>query len=113
MLAKLRRMDSHQHGPLYRALEPDDAVIDSGISEAVRVLRENGVETFESCEGGHGHAFTHPTIRFHGTKRCGMLALGVALKHCWQVKSLGRVWSLVEDEPTGPYWELIFHKAPC
>ena len=31
--------------------------LDPGIAGAVAVLREAGVETFESCEGGHGHAY--------------------------------------------------------
>ena len=40
--------------------------LDEGIREAVAVLVANGVETFESCEGGPGHAFPEPTIRFEG-----------------------------------------------
>ena len=38
--------------------------LDPGIERAVNLLREARVETFESCEGGAGHAFPEPTIRF-------------------------------------------------
>ena len=33
------------------------------------ILRENGVETVESCQGGAGHAFPEPTIKFSGGKK--------------------------------------------
>lgn len=35
--------------------------LDDGIREAVRVLAQAGVETFESCQGGDGHAYPEPT----------------------------------------------------
>jgi hypothetical protein len=37
--------------------------LDPGIRQAVRILREAGVETFESCEGGERHAYPEPTVR--------------------------------------------------
>jgi hypothetical protein len=40
--------------------------VDAGIEAIVRVLWSNGVETFESCEGGPGHSFLEPTVRFPG-----------------------------------------------
>ena len=49
--------------------------LDPGIAHIVWVLQEAGVETFESCQGGDGHAFDRPTVRFDGTARCGHLAL--------------------------------------
>ena len=42
--------------------------LDDGIREAVRILAEAGIETFESCQGGDGHAYSEPTIRFHGER---------------------------------------------
>ena len=36
--------------------------LDLGISEVVNLLRECGVSTFSSCEGGKGHAFSKPTV---------------------------------------------------
>jgi hypothetical protein len=40
--------------------------LDEGIREFVVILIANGVETFESCEGGRGHCYAEPTIRFRG-----------------------------------------------
>lgn len=38
-----------------------------------------GIETFESCEGGEGHAFTESTIRFYGERDEGFRALAIAV----------------------------------
>lgn len=72
------------------------------------MLQGAGVETFESCQGGPGHAFLEPTVRFHGDAAEGFRALSVALKEGLPVDSLRRIWSLVDGEPTGPSWELTF-----
>lgn len=40
--------------------------LDPGIKRWVEILNGQGVMTFESCEGGEGHSFPEPTIRFHG-----------------------------------------------
>ena len=81
---------------------------DSGIAEAVEALRSSGVETFESCQGGPGHAYPEPTVRFHGDKAEGLRALAVALHAGLAVTCLRRVWPVNDSEPTGPYWELTF-----
>lgn len=54
------------------------APLDIGIARAVHVLREAGIETFESCEGGNGHAYAEPTVRFHGVRSEGWKALAAA-----------------------------------
>ena len=82
--------------------------LDPGVCETVRLLAEAGVETFESCEGGDGHAYPEPTIRFFGERAEGFRALSVALAHKLPVLSLRRVWPINEGEPTGPWWELVF-----
>ena len=84
--------------------------LDSGIAEVVHILRAAGVETFESCEGGPGHAFPEPTVRFHGNVGAGHLALGVVMTHALPVSELRRTWSIEEKCPTGPCWELVFFK---
>lgn len=53
--------------------------LDPGIFLVVRILREHGIETFESCEGGKGHVFYVPTVRFGGGHAEGPKAGGVAL----------------------------------
>lgn len=37
--------------------------LDPGISPVVELLRQAGVNTFSSCQGGTGHTFPVPTIR--------------------------------------------------
>lgn len=81
--------------------------LDDGIREAVRTLAEAGVETFESCQGGDGHAFPEPTVRFHGETSEGFRALAVAFKYGLNVLSLRRAWTIEDGEPTGPCWELV------
>jgi hypothetical protein len=83
--------------------------LDPGIAEAVAVLRAAGVETFESCEGGEGHAFPEPTVRFGGDNPEGFRALAVAMRAQLPVAQLRRVWAIRDGEPTGPEWELVFY----
>src|SRR5579864_8916432 len=82
--------------------------IDPGIANAVSILQQNGVETFESCEGGEGHAFPEPTVRFYGTPAAGPRALAVCMDHGLPVMALRRVWYMENHELTGPNWELTF-----
>lgn len=82
--------------------------LDLGIARYVKVLRDAGVETFESCEGGEGHAYPEPTVRFHGGQGDGLKALGVALNHRLPVLALRRTWPVYDGGPNGPYWELTF-----
>ena len=96
-----------------RVLEPE---LDPGIKAAVRVLRRGGVETFESCEGGPGHCYPEPTVRFAGQAYEGFRALSVALlgkdEIGMRLYALRRVWTIEDGEPTGPKWELVFLPGP-
>jgi hypothetical protein len=85
-----------------------DSPLDSGIRHVVEALRAGDVETFESCEGGSGHAYPEPTVRFHGNKAEGYRALAIAMQAGLPVKELRRVWPVNDGEPTGPWWELTF-----
>lgn len=82
--------------------------LDSGIAHYVDVLDRDGIETFESCEGGDGHAFSQPTVRFYGERSEGFRALAVALSHDLPVADLRRYWQIQDGEPSGPHWELTF-----
>ena len=94
-----------------RTLGEYDPPLDAGIQDAVAVLRGSGVETFESCEGGPGHAYHEPTVRFHGDQAEGFNALAAAMRGGLQVAELRRVWPLLDGEPTGPWCELTFAKG--
>ena len=88
-----------------------DPPLDKGIEQTVLILAAAGVETFESCEGGPGHSFPEPTVRFHGVTGEGFRALGVAIINGLPVSELRRVWDVIDGEPTGPHWELVFTGA--
>jgi len=88
--------------------------LDPGIARAVRLLQEAGIETFESCEGGGGHSFLEPTIRFHGGPGAGWVALGRCISLDLKPEELRRVWDVLDrNDPTGPYWEITFREKPC
>ena len=82
--------------------------LDDGIRAVVETLIRNGVEKYESCEGGDGHAFQEPTVRFHGSHAEGFRALAVALQHGLGVCELRRYYSIEDGEPVGPRWEMTF-----
>jgi hypothetical protein len=90
-------------------IEPWQHDLDPGIAPYVKVLHENGVETFESCDGGPGHAMPEPTIRFHGERPEGFRALAVARTYNMPVGELRRFWPIIDGEPTGPYWAMTFY----
>lgn len=85
-----------------------DLPLDAGIRDAVLILRRGGVETFESCQGGEGHAFPDPTIKFHGSQGAGFHALSIALDHGLPVSRLQRCYYVNGAELEGPWWELVF-----
>lgn len=90
---------------------PIPGKLDAGIEKAVRRLQAGGIETFESCEGGSGHAYPEPTIRFHGSMAAGWHALAVCLDNGLPIMSLKRVWDVLDlNLPTGPYWEITFRE---
>ena len=91
-------------------LEPPFRQLDRGIRHEVRVLWRNGIETFESCEGGHGHSFHEPTVRFHGDAFEGFKAIAIAQRSGLRVAELRRFWYLQNGEPHGPHWEIIFYR---
>lgn len=85
-------------------------VLDVGIAPWVLTLIKDDVATFESCQGGLGHAFTEPTIRFHGQVGEGMRVYALARTYGWPVQAVRRVWDDIDGELTGPVWEIVFWK---
>jgi hypothetical protein len=82
--------------------------LDPGIRETVRILRQNGIETTESCEGTRGHCYPEPTVCFAGTYEAGFRALAIAYAHGLKVHELRRCWQIIDGEPVGPEWQLVF-----
>jgi hypothetical protein len=87
-----------------------DPPLDKGILRAVEILNQFGIETFESCEGGPGHAYPEPTVRFHGQREEVFKALSICLQHNLPVSSIRRIWPVIDGEPVGPYGEIVFWK---
>lgn len=86
------------------------AELDAGVARFVEVLASKGIETYESCEGGSGHAYAEPAVRFHGNQGEGFRALSIAHDHGLPVSALRRIWSVIDGEPTGPHWEMTFYR---
>lgn len=42
--------------------------VDTEIRPVVKILNQHGFETFESCQGGDGHCYNEPTVRFFGNE---------------------------------------------
>ena len=76
------------------------------------LLQAHGIETFESCEGGKGHSFSEPTIRFFGNQFEGLRAVSVALANGLRVVELRRYWVVLDGELNGPQWEMTLVISP-
>lgn len=58
-----------------------DFPLDKGIKNSVQILNRNGAETFGSCQGGSGHAYPKPTVRFHDDCSEGFNAYSIAISN--------------------------------
>jgi hypothetical protein len=82
--------------------------LDKGIAPYVRTLWENGIETYQSCEGGKGHSFPEPTIQFHGGYSTGFKAYSIAIYFGLPIDTVRLVWTHQDGLLDGPYWEMTF-----
>lgn len=83
--------------------------LDRWVRYAVLVLHSSGVQTYESCQGGRGHAFPEPTVRFEGTEIEAFRAVEVARAHGLPVHHLRQFWRLTDGALEQPAWEMTFH----
>lgn len=95
--------------PAYHQEVGGDLPLDPWIGFAVKVLRDAGIETIESCQGGAGHCYAEPTVRFGGTSTAGFRAFNAAMEYGLPVRSVQRAWTVEDSELTGPYWYMVFH----
>lgn len=82
--------------------------LDPGIRRIVQILRENNVETCESCEGGPGHPVLLPTVWFYGMWYEGYRAFSIALRYKMPVLNLSRTYRVLDGELLGPSWSMTF-----
>ena len=85
--------------------------LDPGIEKAVLTLREANIATYESCEGGAGHSFSEPTVRFGGDHAEALRAVAAVLDIGLPIRQLRRVWGVTHGELDGPWWDLVFSPA--
>jgi hypothetical protein len=85
--------------------------LDDGIRDIVETLISHGVETCESCQGGDGHSYPVPTVRFEGELSEGLRAVSVAIAYGFPVNSLRRVWAIIDGMMHGPWWEVTFSQS--
>ena len=84
------------------------AKLDAGIKETVLFLQSQGVETFESCEGGIGHCFPEPTVRFYGDKFEGLRVTHICLQNALPIQQVRRAFAIIDNEIHQPFWEVTF-----
>ena len=82
--------------------------LDPGIERAVLFLRQHGFRTYASCEGGEGHAYPKPTVRFNGHYKDLLAAAGLLMYAFFPVSEVRRGYSAVWNELDGPYNEITF-----
>lgn len=82
--------------------------LDPGIRHYVCILRSQGIETCQSCEGGDGHSFDEPTVEFWGGQGEGLRAVAAAMAYGLPVRCLHRTWNVANGEISGPIWTMTF-----
>jgi hypothetical protein len=96
--------------PVRSLVEADEfyAALDPGIAFAVRVLHANGYETCQSCQGGEGHSYNHPTVdmRARADDAEGFGALRALTDYGIEVRQLSLVWPTKNGLPYEKLWRI-------
>lgn len=66
--------------------------LEPGIAPVVYMLREWGIDTFYSCEGGEGHSCRTPTVLFKGDEHHAFQAIALVNRFGYRVLELQKVW---------------------
>lgn len=90
--------------------------LDPGIVRILRIFREHGIETCQSCEGpngmqpegrhGEGHCYPYPTIDILGEP---WKALDVANTHDSQVDQISEIFGVRDGRPVEHFWRIEFN----
>jgi hypothetical protein len=101
-----------------QANDLDYTALDPGIVLAVRLLRDEGVATLCSCEGGECHTYLSPTVVFLGDAGEALRVIHIAHEARLGPCSITKVWRLADGIPDflGPKdllemrspWEITF-----
>ena len=83
--------------------------LDPEIEWMVNLLREEGIETIYSCQGGEGHLEDSPMIQFEGAIGDQWHALAVCDHWGLPLLQIKQSWSIYDGQPHGPKWELWFY----
>ena len=87
--------------------------LDKGIRFAVRILHAKGLETCQSCQGGRGHAYDHPTIDLiaSGNDSWGFAAISALNDYGLPIRDVSLVWNLENGLPYEKLWRITFWKT--
>jgi hypothetical protein len=91
------------------------AEMDPGIRFAVKVLHAHGLETSQSCEGGKGHAYTHPTVDLLGSAHDlpAFAALHYLENYGLEVRAVSQVWNVERGRIYEVVWRVeLRHPYP-
>lgn len=93
----------------------DFSFVDEKIRAVVVLLNRHGFKTFESCQGGEGHCFKYPTVRFEGSEFDLIKAHNICEVNNLNVMEGKRVYRktpLYNDEGVsiGEAWETPFNE---
>lgn len=66
--------------------------LDPGIRDAVILLNKYGFHTFESCQGGNGHCYPEPTVRFFGEEFDLIRAYEICSIHGLNISDTRRIY---------------------
>ena len=88
------------------------SLLDPGIRFAVRVLHAYCIDTCQSCQGGDGHAYDHPTVDLIASDDAeGFAAIAVLRRYGLPVCELSIVWNIANGLPYEKLWRITFAKT--
>ena len=89
------------------------ALLDEGIRFPVRVLHAKGIDTGQSCQGGEGHAYDHPTIDLieGASQRDGFAALSALESYGLNVRDLSLLYNITDGLIIENFWRITFRQA--